>query len=330
VKQFFVERWFLLALVAVLVVGIVQASWVKPVADTKALRNGIVVVVLFVMALPLDARAMGRALRRPGPPLLAVAINLGLLPLVAWGISWALTQVELLSPTMAGGVYVAATTPCTLASAAVWTRRAGGNDAVAVLVTVITNLFCFLVTPLWLSHMVGPVPNVKDLALAHMIGQLGLLVVLPMAIAQVLRLVGPVGAWATRQRTPLGVVSQCGILTMVMLGASQIPSASAGAAQVTDFAWMIVVVLGIHVAMLAAGLWLAQACGFPREDRIAVGIAGSQKTLMIGLKMGLELNLSILPMVVYHMGQLVLDTVIADRLRKGACESRAKPASAQE
>ena len=48
---------------------------------------------------------------------------------------------------------VAATAPCTLASAAVWTRRAGGNDAVAILVTFITNATCFLVTPFWLILM---------------------------------------------------------------------------------------------------------------------------------------------------------------------------------
>ena len=33
-----------------------------------------------------------------------------------------------------------------VASAAVWTRRAGGNDAVALIVTISTNLACFLLT----------------------------------------------------------------------------------------------------------------------------------------------------------------------------------------
>jgi sodium/bile acid cotransporter 7 len=62
--------------------------------------------------------------------------------------------------------------------------------------------------------------------------------------------------------------------------------------------------------------------GFSREDRIAVGIAGSQKTLMVGLQMGLEIKLSILPIVVYHVGQLLLDTIIADRLRASVAENR--------
>ena len=56
--------------------------------------------------------------------------------------------------------------------------------------------------------------------------------------------------------------------------------------------------------------------GLVRPDQIAVGIAGSQKTLMVGLQVGMDLHVSILPMVVYHVGQLFLDTVIADRIRR--------------
>jgi sodium/bile acid cotransporter 7 len=53
-----------------------------------------------------------------------------------------------------------------------------------------------------------------------------------------------------------------------------------------------------------------------REDRIAVGISGSQKTLMVGLQVAIASQLLILPMVVYHVGQLIVDTIIADRWRR--------------
>ena len=48
------------------------------------------------------------------------------------------------------------------------------------------------------------------------------------------------------------------------------------------------------------------------HDRIAIGIAGSQKTLMVGLNTAVELNRSILPMLLFHICQLVFDTLIAD------------------
>jgi len=50
---------------------------------------------------------------------------------------------------------VVAATPSSLASAAVWTRRAGGNDVVAMLIGIVINLSCFLVTPIWLKWSTG-------------------------------------------------------------------------------------------------------------------------------------------------------------------------------
>ena len=325
VKHFFVRRWFLLALAIVLAVGITQSSILAPLSERKMLRYGIVAIVLFLMALPLDARAMWKAMRRPWAPLLAVVINFGLLPLVAWGVSFGLSRE------MAGGLYVAAATPCTLASAAVWTRRAGGNDSVAILVTVITNLICVLLTPLWLFAMTGERADIAELSLANMITKLALLVVLPMALAQLIRLIPGVAEVATRRKTPIGVLAQFGVLSMIFIGAIRtgvkLMADEDLAYHLFDIGLMIVAVLGLHLAMMVVGMVAAFYLRFPREDRIAVGIAGSQKTLMVGLQMGLELGLSVLPIVVYHVGQLLLDTIIADRLR--ANESAAKSGSAK-
>jgi solute carrier family 10 (sodium/bile acid cotransporter), member 7 len=149
VKKFLIHRWFLISLAVVLLVGMAFHSALEPLSEIRAFRNGVVATVLFLMALPLEARAVWQSLRRPLAPLLGVTVNLLLLPIFAWFVSLGL------SPTWAVGLYVAAATPCTLASAAVWTRRAGGNESVAILVTIITNLSCFVVTPLWLWILTG-------------------------------------------------------------------------------------------------------------------------------------------------------------------------------
>jgi sodium/bile acid cotransporter 7 len=54
----------------------------------------------------------------------------------------------------------------------------------------------------------------------------------------------------------------------------------------------------------------------PRGDAIAAGIAGSQKTIMVGLEVSAQLGVTFLPMVAFHAGQLLADTAIADRLRQ--------------
>ncbi len=90
VKQFFIRRWFLMVLALVLALGISFWSHLQPLSKVTGIRYGIVAVVLFLMALPVEANAIWRAMRRPWVPLLAVAINFGLLPLVAWGVSFGL------------------------------------------------------------------------------------------------------------------------------------------------------------------------------------------------------------------------------------------------
>jgi sodium/bile acid cotransporter 7 len=238
------------------------------------------------------------------------------LPLAAWGLSFTLRADT------AAGLLVAAATPCTLASAAVWTRRAGGNDAAALLVTVLTNALCFLITPLWLTLTLGTGAANVSIDAGKMVSELAVLVVLPMAAGQLARLYRPLGGWATRRGKSLSTVAQCGILTMVLMGAIKTGEMLHRQPADAVFAWwdwlaMIAATLGLHLGMLACGIALAGGLRLPREDRIAVGIAGSQKTLMIGLQVALAAQLLILPMVVYHVGQLIVDTVIADRWRRG-------------
>ena len=314
-RTFFVQRWFLLTLVLVLVTGIMWATLLEPIANQRWLRNAVVAGVMFCMSFPLEARAMIRALRQPGPPLLAFCMSFVILPLFAWAVSLSLKG------DLAAGLQVAAATPCTLASASVWTRRAGGNDAVSTLVTLLTNVLCFALTPLWLWIMTGRIANNPELSLATMTGQLGMLVVLPIVAAQLLRLRRPTADWATRQKTLLGVVAQGGILLMVLFGAIRTGlrlGDQSNKVAAPDLVAMIVAVLVVHLVIFWLGVQLAKLCGFSRENQIAVGFSGSQKTLMVGLMMAIALKASILPMVAYHCLQLFVDTLIADAYRKAS------------
>jgi len=314
VRRFLIQRWFLIVLVAVLVVGTLWHKQLEPIAGSAAIRNAVVATVLFLMALPLEAAMVWQSIRRPWATLLAVAITFGLLPLFAWGVSLGLSRE------MAPGLLVAAATPCTLASASVWTRRAGGNDSVSILVTMVTNATCFLVSPLWLALMIGPRVAEANLKLGDLVVKLALLVVLPMATAQLLRVYRPLASLASRGKLPLGVAAQLGVLTMVLFGAVQTAERMSGAAgagsALLDIAIMAAGVMFVHLSMLGVGLVLARLLRLSRGDQIAVAFAGSQKTLMVGLHLSIELGVVVLPMVVYHVGQLLVDTVIADRMRR--------------
>ena len=162
-----------------------------------------------------------------------------------------------------------------------------------------------------------------ELQLSEMISKLGLLVVLPMTLAQLMRLSPRVARWSTARKRQLSTLAQCGILSMVLIGAVNAERNLAATdwretVGALDLFAMVLVALLLHMLVLAIGFGLAKATRMTRANCIAVAFSGSQKTLMVGLSIALRYygGLTILPMVAYHVGQLILDTLVADVFRQ--------------
>lgn len=263
------------------------------------------------MAWPLSMGRLRRAATRPLAPLLATVLNLLIIPLLIWPLA-ALAGAEL-----GPGLIVAAATPSTLASAAVLTRYAGGDDSVAIMVTILTNSTCFLVLPFWIMVQTGN--QIESAALIQTIYKLFFFVVLPIAAAQIARLHYPSGQWATLNKPWLSKLALIGILVMVFIGAVKMGLRFAGGVSTPPGSQELVIataiLLAIHTLIFWLGIWLACRIGLPRDEQIAIGFSGSQKTLMIGLSTAINLGFSIIPIVLYHALQLLVDTVFAERLR---------------
>lgn len=290
-----------------LAVGFLGPSAIADVGAFPGLSSLLVAVVLFLMGLGLGARTVVRSVKHPAAGGLAVAMNVIAVPALAAMVA------PLLPPDLAGGLIVAAAVPCTLASASVWTRKGGGNDAISMLVTVVTNLLCFAVAPLTLLLLIG---RAVPLSLADQAAKLALLVVLPLVAAQVLRLSPAVADWARRRKARLSIAAQVGILVMVVFGSAEtVQRMEQGG--VTTSVIAVVVVAGlaalVHSVALFGGWWSAGWLGLPDEERMAVAISGSQKTLMVGLQIAIDCGVSMLPMILYHVGQLVIDTLFVER-----------------
>jgi sodium/bile acid cotransporter 7 len=240
-------------------------------------------------------------------------LNFILVPLLAWSVA------RFFDREMSVGLMVAAAAPCTLASASVWTRRAEGNDSVSMMITILTNMACFVVTPMLVLQTTGLEPNTESLSFSRLATKLGLLVVCPMVLAQLLRRSQAVASWATEKKKILGVFAQFGLLAIVTMGAVR-AATYAGEGGVSQYLgvlpWLFLAVLGIHLLTFFAGLATTKWLGMPDQDRIAVAIGGSQKTLMVGLHLSIELGVSVFPMILYHLTQLVVDTWLADWWRE--------------
>ena len=307
------RQWFLVALAAVLGGGMTLHESLEPFAS-RFPRGALVAIVMFLTALPLEFRQFTSTIRKWQGLALALALNVVAAPLAAYLLRGTLPAQ------LAVGLVVACSVPCTLASAAVWTRRGGGNDALALCVTMITNLACFVVMPATLAWLLATSITLP-LTAEELSWRLTRLVLLPIVAAQVIRQMPHAAAWAATAKASLATACQFGILTMVLIGAVSAGETLASI-DATSYAWwqiptLVVVVTVLHLGLFFSGWWGARLLGIDTRDAIAIAIAGSQKTLTVGLDVALSFGgLAILPMVAYHVAQLLLDTILVDRLRR--------------
>jgi sodium/bile acid cotransporter 7 len=256
---------------------------------------------------------------RPFPAIWAAFISYGPLPALAWGLGHVLPLED-----FRVGLMITASVPCTLASAVLWTRMAGGDEASALLSTLLTTGLSWLATTGWLTLTTGS--NVQ-LDTAGMMGSLAVVLVLPVGVGQLARALGSVAGAADRWKTPLSVFSRLLVIIIMFRAAVEVRERLAGDGVSLGVGMLLLtagVCIGTHLLALYLGIGSGRLLGMERASRIAVAFAGSQKTLPVSLflfeRYFREYPLAVVPMAFYHVGQLVVDTFIADAMARDAKE----------
>ena len=80
---------------------------------------------------------------------------------------------------------------------------------------------------------------------------------------------------------------------------------------------------GLHLWAMASSWWTCRWLGFDRGRQIAVAFSASQKTLQVSIVLfeqyfAPDFPFAVVPLLFYHVGQLLLDTAIAKQITKGA------------
>jgi sodium/bile acid cotransporter 7 len=314
-KDLLLRHWFLALLLGGVGLALFRPGWLRPGTERLEPR-AFVAVALFLMAWGLESRSLFNSLLRPLPALWAVVISYGAVPALGWSLGWLLPDADLRI-----GLLIIASVPCTLASAVLWTRLAGGNEATALLVVLLTTATSWLATTAWLALGTGTEVAVDVPA---MMQGLVLVLVLPVGLGQLSRIFGPMARAASRHKMLLGTISRLFILAIILkaaVGVSDRLAEKSASLAIGPLVATALLCLGIHLAALFGGLWSSRLLNCDRPNRIAVAFAGSQKTLPVALYLFdvyfVESHpLAVVPMVFYHVGQLVVDTLIAERLAK--------------
>lgn len=327
---FLKRHWFLVGLLTVIPAAIVIAQ-AGPATGVVSIVDAVptpvcTAIILFLMSVTLNTGRLMDSVRRPGPCLTACGVNQIVIPL----LSLPLVALQK-SPDMRVGLLIAACVPCTMAAASVWTRRANGNDAVSLLVTLITNGLCFIVAPAWMtigSRWFGTSDTSSELDFGSLMLKMTLAALVPALVGQLLRCSSAIAGFVDRNKPWFSNLAQAIILGLVFIssfrgGLRFQEDGMAGDLRHTEFAVVWICCIGLHLSGMLIAWGLSGLLKFETADRRACAIAGSQKTLPIGILISQATGLpfSLLPMLMYHASQLFIDTWIADRMKSGDVET---------
>jgi sodium/bile acid cotransporter 7 len=309
------RQWFLGALLITVLIGSAIPEAVMSLTGRVSVRV-LVVPLMALMSLTLDTSEITEAIRQPIGTVIGVLLGYTVVPIFAWLVSHLFWHH---APGLAIGLLIVSAMPCTLASATLWTRMARGNDALALLITVGSNALNFLAAPLILSLGLGRMVAIPPWT---MMRDLLIIILLPVAGGQLLRRLHPVSRIADRHQTAISLLGKWMILVLVLSGIARAVT-QLQSQQQTFLSIELLSLLGavavVHMAALLCCELAGRLTGLPRQDRLALLFAGSQKTLPAGLYVAQSFfpayALAGVPSLLYHAGQLVIDSFVAERLR---------------
>ncbi|HET7716209.1 MAG TPA: bile acid:sodium symporter family protein, partial [Bauldia sp.] len=207
--------------------------------------------------------------------------------------------------------------PSTVSSSVALTSLARGNVPIAIFNATLSSIIGVFATPAlmaWFASTAG-----TPLPLLPVIAKIVLLVLLPMALGQAARIW--LRDWAGRNLGTIRLADRIIILAIVFNAFSD--SVIAGVWEGPDVFMLISMAVGVVVIFLVVWFALRLACrvlDFDVPDTIACLFCGSVKSLATGVPLARlmfgsdpALGLIIAPIMLYHVFQLVVLGVAANR-----------------
>jgi solute carrier family 10 (sodium/bile acid cotransporter), member 7 len=306
-------------LVRLLALAIVLASVVpvtgayRPIAE--AVSNGAIFVLFLLNGLRLPRAEVLKGMRHMRFLAPLALWCFGAMSLAGWGLAEA-GDALMLPPTVALGLLFLGALPSTVQSATAYSSLAGGNVAASVVAAAILNVLgVFLSAPLF-SLLAGSEAAEFDWAALE---RIALILLLPFVLGQIAQ--GKAGHLVRDHRRLATWMDRTAIAIAVYVAFSG--AVEQGLWQLVGLGdWAILLFLvGLFLLIGFGGAWLVGGkLRLARGDRIAFLFAGAQKSIALGAPLASVLyppaiaGLLLLPVLTYHLLQLVISAPLASRL----------------
>ncbi|MEX3505292.1 bile acid:sodium symporter family protein [Corynebacterium sp. LK2510] len=289
-------------------------------ADVVGVATKIGIALLFFLyGARLSTREALRGLTHWRLHLVILGFTFVIYPLVGLALRPA---TPFISEPMYQGILYAMLVPSTVQSSVALTGIARGNISGSVVAASLSSLVGVIATPLLVMLLMGAGGGIHiDGAV---FGNVALQLLLPFLLGQIAHNAVPplrrvAGASATKH-------VDRGSIWLVVYSAFSQGIVSGVWAHVS--LWEIVFLVVLSVLLVYAMLWVTKAISrtlrFSYKDRVAIQMCGTQKSLAAGLPMasvifgGAALGILIVPLMIYHLIQLMICSAVAARYAREA------------
>ena len=253
-----------------------------------------------------------------------------LIPLILWVfvgmavVGWGMEKLGagLLPPMIAVGFLYLGALPSTVQSATSYTSIAHGNVGMSVISAALLNILGVFVTVPIFILLGGSGEGAIGLETAE---RIALILLLPFAIGQVVQ--GWTKQFIARHQPKIIWIDRFVIALAVYVAFSGAVEQNIWG-RVEPLGWAVLA--GLVAAFLLAaniGAWvLGGALHLPHKDRVSFLFAGAQKSAAVGVPLATILfapdiaGFVVVPLLLYHLFQLVVAAPVAERLRRTEAE----------
>ena len=303
--------WFLAMLLMMIPAGLWLPEGGRAIKNAEWATPVLVGMMMGISGFTLDTSKLRRQAASLGAISLVLFSTYCVAPAVAYGLALWLQPAD--QPHFLPAVMIMAAQASSLASALALTVLSRGNQELALIFTLLSSSLTVVLTPLVLQLSIGAS---VEIPLGQMIFKMLLVVVMPVALGQALRRF----LWAKAKPLLEGIrlVPQLIILVFVYSGFSVATGQINGNA---DIVLRIVVLSALlHAILLAWNFGVSILLRMDSGTGTALVFCGSQKTLPNGIYLWQNFfggnPLGALPLALYHLIQLIADTLLVPFLER--------------
>ena len=307
-------------MVRLLVLAILFASVFPATGDGRAIAqwisNAAIFLLFFLNGLRLPRAEVRRGVRHWRLLVPVLVWSFGAMALAGKGLELALSDT--LPPLVALGFLYLGAMPSTVQSATAYSSLAGGNVASSVVIAALANVLAvFICAPLFAALSGGAAADMDSSGLLKVV----LILLLPFGLGQLLQTT--LEGWVISHRALVAWLDRLSIAIAVYVAFSG--AVEQGLWSRVALGEWSALLAGVAVLLVAGfvGPWVVSgAIGLDRPDRIAFLFAGAHKSIAMGAPLAALLfppqvaGMVLLPLLIYHLLQLVVSAPVASRLAR--------------